>query len=93
MADMGFGVTKEGIIGFAYSIVEKSERNYPFKNGTAGRTWFNRVIKCHPNLTIKSLQPLSYCRALCSNHDILSDFYGKFSVLYGCLNQQASADI
>ena len=86
MADMGFGVTREGIMGIAYSIVEKSERSHPFKNGTAGRAWFEGFMRRHPNLTIRSPQPLSYCRALCSNHDILSDFFGKLGALYGRLN-------
>lgn len=45
MADMGFGVTREGIMGIAYSIAEKSECSHPFKNGAAGRAWFEGFMR------------------------------------------------
>ena len=50
MADIGFRVTREGIMGIAYSIVEKTGRSHPFKNGTAGRAWFEGFMRRHPNL-------------------------------------------
>ena len=40
MSEMGFGLTKEGVMGMAFSIVNKSKRLHPFKNGSAGRAWF-----------------------------------------------------
>ncbi len=40
----------------------------------------------HPKLTIRTPQPLSYCRALCSNKDTIVDFFGKLGALYGRLN-------
>ena len=30
MSDMGFGISREGVIGLAYNIVEKSKRSHPF---------------------------------------------------------------
>ena len=43
MADMGFGVSREGFMGMAYTIIEKSQCKHPFQNGTAGWAWF-RVL-------------------------------------------------
>ena len=86
MADMGFGLTREGVMGMAYAIVEKSQRNHPFKNGMAGRSWFEGFMSRHPKLSIRTPQPLSYCRALNSNYDTLMDFFGKLGSIYGRLN-------
>ena len=36
MADMGFGLTQEGVMAMAFAIVEKTGRNHPFRSGHAG---------------------------------------------------------
>ncbi len=86
MADMGFGLSRERVMSTAYSIVTKSHRQHPFNNGMAGRAWFEGFLRRHPNLTIRSPQPLSYCRAFNANHETISDFYGKLGAIYGRLN-------
>ncbi len=86
MAEMGFGLTREDISRVAYSIAERSRRQHPFKDGKAGRGWFEGFMGRHPKLTIRTPQPLSYCRALCSNKDTIEDFFGKLGALYGRLN-------
>ena len=86
MCDMGFGLTKEGVMGMTFSNVNKSQRLHPFKNGSAGRAWFEGFVRRHPQLTIRSPQPLSYSRAVCANQDTISDFFGKLGAIYGKLN-------
>ena len=86
MADMGFGVSREGVMGMAYTIVTKSQCKHPFSKGTAGRAWFEGFLRRHPKLTIRSPQLLSYCRALCASRETLSDFFGKLGAIYGKLN-------
>ena len=61
MCEMGFGITCEGVMGLAYSIVEKSQRSHPFQNGSAGRAWFEGFMRRRPTLTVRSPQALSYC--------------------------------
>lgn len=58
----------------------------PFTGESAGQSWFEGFRKCHPTLTIRTPQPLSHCRALCTNPDMISDFFGKLGGLYGKLN-------
>ena len=83
MSEMGYGISREGVMGLAYTIVEKSKRSHPFHEGSAGRAWFEGFMRRHPKLTIMSPQPLSYCRALCSNKDTIMDFFGKLgSILW-----------
>ena len=77
MADMGFGLSQYAVMEMAFTIVDKAQRKHPFKDGKAGRAWFEGFRRRHPNLSIRSLQPLSYCRALCSNQEIIDDFFGK----------------
>ena len=72
MADMGFGLSRELIMNMAFTIAEKFQRKHPLN------CWFEGFMKRHPKLTIRSPQPLSYCRALNSNKEVLSDFLEHF---------------
>jgi len=38
--DMGFGLTREGVMAMAFAIAEKTGRSHPFKQGYAGRGWY-----------------------------------------------------
>ncbi len=41
MADMGFGLSRDTVSHLAFSIVDKSQRKHSFKDGKAGRAWFD----------------------------------------------------
>ena len=86
MSEIGFGLTRDDIMRLAFSIAEKTHRQHPFKGEKAGRGWFDGFMSRHPKLTIRKPQPLSYCRALCSNKDTIEEFFGKLGSLYGRLN-------
>jgi hypothetical protein len=86
MADMGYGLTKEAVLYMVGSYVTKCKRSNPFKDGKAGRYWFEGFKKRHPNLTVRMPQPLSYARALNSTKEVVTDFFGKLGSLYGRLN-------
>ena len=86
MADVGFGLTREDIVRLAFNITEKSGRKHPFSGNKAGRGWFEGFKARHPKLTLRIPQPLSYCRALCSNQEVIDDFFGKLGAIYGRLN-------
>ena len=64
----------------------RAQRKHPFKDEKAGHTWFDGFHWRHPRYTIRSPQPLSYCRALCANTDTVNDFLGKLGAIYGRLN-------
>ena len=83
MADMGYGLSREDVMFMAYAIVERSGRKHPFQNDKAGRGWFDGFRARHPQLTIRLPQPLSHCRALCSNRETIDHFFGKLGALYG----------
>ena len=86
MADMGYGLTKDAVMCLVGTYITKCKRNNPFKDGKAGRWWFDGFKKRHPTLTIRMPQPLSYARALCSKKVVVTDFFGKLGSLYGKLN-------
>ena len=86
MSEMGFGLSRDTVMHLAYNIVVKAQRKHPFKDGKAGRAWFDGFRRRHPKLTIRSPQPLSYCRALSANVDTINDFFGKLGSVYGRLN-------
>ena len=69
-----------------YAIIDKSKPTHPFREGSAGKAWFERFMKHHPHLTERSLQHLSYCRALCLNKEIVTEFFGKLGLIQGRLH-------
>ena len=83
MSEMGFGLSHDTVMHLAYNIAEKTNQKHPFKNEKAGRAWFDGLRQCHPQLTIRSPQPLSYCRAMSANADTVNDFFGKLGAIYG----------
>ena len=66
MVDMGFGVTREDVIAIAYAIADKTGRDHPFKEGHAGRGWYEGFMARQATLTLRAPQPLSYARAVSS---------------------------
>ena len=85
MSEMGYRLTQEGVMGLVYSIVEKSKCPHPFQNESAGRTWFEGLMRRRPNLTIRSPQSLSYCWAISANKETITDSFGKLGSLHGKL--------
>ena len=86
MADMGFGLTREGIMAMAYAIVKKTGRNHPFKSGHAGRGWYESFMSRQPLLTLRTPQAMSYARAVCANKERINDFFAKLGAIFGQLN-------
>jgi len=75
MADMGFGLIREDIMQLAYQIAEKTGKQHPFSNGSAGRSWFEAFRSRHLKFTFRKPQPLAYCRALRSNEETIGNFF------------------
>ena len=86
MADKGYGLTRETVMELVFKIVDKTGRKNPFQGGKAGRAWFERFKRCHPQLSFRIPQPLSYCRAVSANQSAVNDFFGKLGSLFGRLN-------
>ena len=86
MADMGYGITRETVMRLAFVIAEKTGKKHPFTGESAGWAWLDGFRRRYPSLTIRTLQPFSYSRAVAGNLAIISDFFGKLEALYGRLN-------
>ena len=83
MVDMGFGLSHDAVMEMAFTIIDKAQRKHLFKDGKAGRAWFEGFRRPHPKLSLRSPQPLSYCRALCSNQEIIDDFLERSELHMG----------
>ena len=59
MADMGFGLTREGVMAMAFAIANKTGQSHPFKQGYADGM-----------KALKQGKPLLHCAHLrhCSTH-------------------------
>ena len=86
MADMGFGLTREGVMAMAYAIVDKTGRDHPFKEGYAGRGWYEGFMARQAILTLRTPQALSYARAVASSKETIDDFFAKLGAIFGRLN-------
>ena len=86
MADMGFGLTREGVMAMEFAIVEKTGRRHPFKSGHAGRGWYESFMARQAILTLRTPQSLSYARAVCANKGTIDDFFAKVGAIFGRLN-------
>ena len=87
MANQGFGLAREDVMRLAFQIAEKVKlHDHPFKDGLAGHGWYEGFQSGHPNLTVRSPQPISYCRAVSANPEIIADFFAKLGAVCGHLN-------
>ena len=48
MSEMGFGQGQEDVMRAAFQLAEHSGRRHPFHGGTAGRSWMDGFLRCHP---------------------------------------------
>ena len=69
MADISFGLTREGVMAMAFAVVEKTGRHHPFKSGHAGTGWYESFMTRQAILTLRIPQSLSYARAVCANKE------------------------
>jgi hypothetical protein len=83
MADMGFGLTREGIMAMAFAIADKTGRDHPFKSGHAVRGWYEGFMTRQPLLSLRTPQSLSYAHAVCANKETIDDFFAKLGAIYG----------
>ena len=86
MSDRGFGLNREDIMRLAFTIAERSGRSHPFHDGMAGRGWLDAFRSRHPQISLRSPQALSFCRASMASKSTIDDFFAKLGSLYGWLN-------
>ena len=86
MANMGYGLTIEDVKMVAYRIVVGSGRSHPFKEGSAGRDWYEGFLRRHPQLSLRKPEALSYTRAKSVNAKIVENFYAKLAAVCARLN-------
>ena len=54
MADMGFSLTREGVMAMVYAIVDKTGRDHPSKEGYTGRGWYKGFMARQAILTLRT---------------------------------------
>ena len=55
----------------AYRITASSGRSHPFKEGSAGRDWYDGFLRRHPQLSLRKPEALSYGRAKSANAELV----------------------
>ena len=83
---MGFGLSCQEVMHLAFQIAEQSGIKHPFKNGRAGRKWFESFRSRHPNLMLRTPEAFSYARTRSVNARTIEDFFAKLGAIYTHLN-------
>jgi hypothetical protein len=74
--DLGFGLKVSQVIRVTFEAVEAAEINHPFNRESqmAGWYWWDK-LKERYNLSLRTPQNTSMCRASTANRTLLSDFH------------------
>lgn len=86
MCDMGYGLTVEDVKIKAYEIMENSGRQHPFREGKAGRDWYEGFLRRFPHISLRREEALSYMRAKNANDKVIEDFFAKLAAVLARLN-------
>ncbi|CAG8522669.1 3063_t:CDS:2 [Cetraspora pellucida] len=77
MQRLGFGLTKSGVNHCVMEILKNNKRNHPFNNKGLSRTWWDRFMKDHSDLSFRMPQALSEACAQRANPVIINDHFKK----------------
>ena len=69
-ASIGFARSKQQVISLVNEIVQKKGKAKAVSSG-----WWESFRKRHPELVLRTAEPLSYARAVCSSDGILDAYY------------------
>ena len=86
ICDMGYGLTVENVRMIAFQIAENSGRPHPFRNGRAGRDWYEGFVHRFPQISLRREEALSYMRAKNANEKVIEDFFAKLAAVMARLN-------
>ena len=86
MCDMGYGLTVEDLRTLAFCIAQSSGRPHPFRDGKAGRDWYEGFRRRFPLLVLRKEESLSYMRAKNANEKVIEDFFAKLAAILARLN-------
>lgn len=70
-----FGMTTSDIRKLAFDIAEAMKMPHPFKNQKAGKDWLRSFMRRHTELSIRSPEPTSICRAVGFNQPSVKRFF------------------
>ena len=82
----GFGLTQQDVMHLVLLLLTNLTGTTHFTMVLDVDGWFEGFKMCHPQLTLRSPQPLSCSRALYSNQETIEDFFAKLGAIYGQLN-------
>jgi hypothetical protein len=73
-----FGMTTTDIRQLAFDVAESMKLAHPFKNKKAGKEWLRCFLRRHPELSIRSPEPTSICRAIGFNQPSVKRFFDAY---------------
>ncbi|XP_052278809.1 uncharacterized protein LOC127877190 [Dreissena polymorpha] len=80
-ANMGFGITRRMLLVKIGRIVRKLGIKSPFRNGVPGKDWIAGFLKRHPDVSLRTPQALSTCRARMLNETVTNNYFNDLAWL------------
>lgn len=78
MSRIGYGRTNRQIFEMVKKILDKSGRPNPFKNNYPGKDWWHAFLRRHPEVSLRTPEPLQKARVAACNEETLRRWYIEF---------------
>ena len=75
LANRGFGVSKDSLLGAVKTFIDKDGRVTPFKDNKPGNKWFRSFVKRNLQVKLRKARPLEKKRAKISKEDVDAWFH------------------
>src|ERR1700761_4844081 len=74
MQKLGFGLTKQAVNTLIMKFLQEKPREHPFKGGP-GKSWWQRFMADHPELSFRVPQALTAARAAKANPIVIQEHF------------------
>ena len=78
MADVGYGRTREQLCLTVKTILDKDDRENPFRDNCPGKDWWYAFLRRHPELSVRLPESLQMARASSCTPQRLEKWYQEF---------------
>ena len=78
MARIGYGRTRQQVFKTVKKILDRTGRPNPFVDNRPGKAWWYAFLKRHPQLAIRTPEPLQLSRLTACSEDALHKWYVDF---------------
>ena len=89
MSKMGFGLTRGRLVCLVQRFLQYDGRENPFTEDRPGKSWWKGFLNRHPELGMRTPEPLSLARAIACSESKMDEWFNAFE---DCLKENGLLD-